>query len=72
MDYTDADNPKCVTSCPNEYYIDEITDDINDSVKLRKCVPSCKDLEPAAYIYFESDRYKCIRNCSLSDKIYVN
>ena len=43
------------------------------------CVPSCKDLTPASYIYENTslpsgaiNKNKCVRNCSLTDKMYVD
>ena len=41
---------------------------------MRYCVPSCKDLRPAAYIYENDDnKKKCVRNCSLTeDKTFVD
>ena len=41
----DEERPICVSECPTNYYIDEIT---NSSLKV--CVPSCKNLIPSSYI----------------------
>ena len=56
VDYTtDPNNPKCVTACPENHYIDAISSD------LKVCVPSCNDLIPPAII--TNDKKECIRVC---------
>ena len=67
VDASDIDNPRCTKSCPADYYIDNLSDDISN--KVRMCVPSCKDLIPSAYFYENAalktnNKKQCIRNCS--------
>ena len=56
---TDINNPKCANTCGTNY-IDDLT--ISD---MKRCVKSCKNLIPTAYIYEDPDisKKKCVREC---------
>ena len=58
IDFTNETNPKCSTKCPSDglIYIDSIT-----TSGEKRCVSSCKELIPPAYI--DIDGVACIRNC---------
>ena len=63
VDYSDKDYPKCGTTCPDNFYIDELT-----SGGVSMCVRSCKELNPVAYVYEDSDltcnnKKRCVRAC---------
>ena len=45
MNTADLDHLTCVASCPENYYIDNLTSNVS------MCVKSCTNLEPSAYIY---------------------
>ena len=72
----DFDNPQCVDECydkddgdATKYYIDDLT---TPGKKL--CVPSCKLLNPLAYIYEDPDlanKLRCVRVCP-EDKPFVD
>eukprot|EP00828_Plagiopyla_frontata_P047387 TRINITY_DN873_c0_g1_i8.p1 TRINITY_DN873_c0_g1~~TRINITY_DN873_c0_g1_i8.p1 ORF type:complete len:2601 (+),score=459.84 TRINITY_DN873_c0_g1_i8:925-8727(+) len=72
----DLDNPKCADKCydstnadATKYYIDDLT-----TPGQKFCVPSCKTLNPIAYIYVDPDlssKERCVRKCP-EDKPYVD
>ena len=53
----DPSNPFCTQTCPDKYFIDEIT-----STLYKYCVSSCKELTPPAYL--DSTKKKCVRECN--------
>ena len=64
IDAVDPDYPKCVANCPENYFIDKITDS-----KFMYCVPSCLNLRPTTFIFADpsnGDRKTCITNCSVN------
>ena len=51
-------NPKCVSECPDDYYINSLTD------SKAYCVNSCKNLEPTAFIDASDEEHKkCTWEC---------
>ena len=55
---SDSNNPKCASNCSGNY-IDSLT-----ISGVKRCVSSCKNLEPTAYIYTDTennDKLTCIR-----------
>ena len=57
---TDPNNPKCVSSCNDYGFVDELTYGSNKKV----CTKSCKDLIPIAYIDDTTNtKHICTREC---------
>ena len=71
IDYRNKDIPECVSTCATDFFIDDIT---TPGVKI--CVRSCKNLNPTAYVYEDSDitatnKNRCVRTCP-ANKPYID
>ena len=63
IDFSTEISPKCSAACPAELkYIDAIT-----NANENRCVSSCKNLIPSAFINKDGD--SCIRKCSSNEFI---
>ena len=57
--------PTCMARCADDYYSYEQKTNISTTIV---CVPTCKDLDPIAYIYInssepEANKNTCVHTC---------
>ena len=62
----DAEKPECKDDCPDNYYIDNLSEQ-----GMHICVPSCLTLTPKAYYFVDSNgKEVCTRSCKQIDHDY--